>query len=1420
MQKLLLLCFFLLGPLSIYGQIENMKLYNISSDEGLPSDIINFVYQDSEGFLWMASTEGLIRWDGYNYRNYRHSESNAHSISNNIVYHIYEDGQKRLWITTINGLNLYDREMDRFEKVQIHDTLEAIPVNDIIEDAEGRLWLGTSYGLCRYNHEDRGYEWWLHDVNDPNSLSHDVIFGLAKDTAGNIWIGTFAGGVNKFDPSKNTFTRFYHKSDDPTTICSNKIRSIMVDHKDQVWIGSYDQGVSLLDNEGNLLGHYLIASTNKADKDMNLVLSIYEDKNKDIWVASEREQLNYLDKKENKLKQFDQPVYKKNKVGGRSISSFFEDTFGNFWFSSSEYGLYYSNSNKNSFHHYSTENSVSEVLNSNTITCFYESRDGTIWIGTDGGGITSFDKDKRKFRNYSSDDGMPTSVIVDIKEDKEGNLWLASINRGIVKFDPTRQEFSHYENVPGDPTSLIYNHVKSLLIEDSIIWIGTFGEGLSAFDLRENRFIHHLNNDVFPFEMSMPAWINHLFSDSKNRIWISTYDGVYVYDRVELRHYMHSEDEESISGNSVHMVTEDEHGRIWVVSESGGLDRYDEDKDAFVRYNENPDLPTSFKGIVSDDQGKLWLSSNEGLVVFDPESQYVHTYDVSEGIQGNSFFSKSVLKSRDGWLFFGGFNGFNMFHPDSIRPLTLPSAFYFTDLYIYNTLQEPGNENSVLAKPLQYTDTLVLSYSQAYFSIGFSGINLYSPLQTEYAYKLENFGNEWLNLKGERKVNFYNLEPGNYVFRVRYKGAEGDWVTVPKSLNIVVLPPWWQTMWFKILAISVCVGLVLLFFYLKLAAVKRQKDLLSAEVKKRTKELQEANMFLTERNEEIFTQNEKLETSNEEIRRQATKILDQQQLIVAQNRELEKTVEELRASNLTKDHFVSILAHDLKNPISAITGITEFLKDNFSRMEKKDVYEYMEGIHKSSGAVYDLLLNLLTWSMAQSGKIDYSPAVFNMVDLINKNLFLLEQQSANKNIKLISEVKEDHFVHADYNMVDTVIRNIISNGIKFTEYNGQIMVSARTYDDKVEIVVKDNGKGMTEKQLENLFEVDKNKIGKGTAGETGTGLGLIICKDFIQRNGGDIKIESTLGEGTSLYITLPKAVGTLPAHAKQDKKIKEEKDFGFTLDFWEAYSLEKSLKLKGKKILIVDDSQEQRMFLKMLLYETFELFEAHDGEEGMKLALEKQPHIIISDVMMPEVNGIEFCKMIRENEATAIIPVILLTSQTDEEHQLLGYSAGADVYLKKPVRKELLLQVLLNLLKSQDKIKEKMVDLPGILPESGSMNKQDEEFINTLINFIEKEIANPEIDSWAVAEAVGLSRTVLYKRVKAITNKTLNDFIKTIRLKRSLKLLAEGKLSNSQIAFEVGFSSHSYFAKCFTKQYGVSPSKYIAERQKAAAVQK
>lgn len=1381
--------------------------------------MINSVFQDSFGFLWMASTEGLIRWDGYNYKTYYSSENNKFSLSNNIVYRIFEDSKQRLWIATIDGLNLYDREMDRFLKCKINGDIEKVPVNDIIEGPEGDLWLGTSYGLCRYNFDKQSYIWYLNNPESENSLSNDVIFGLASDTKGNIWVATFAGGVSRFSPADQKFTNYFHQKGNSATICSNKIRSIMVDHDDNVWVGSYDRGISLLSNDGTLLHHYKIADDNEEQRDQNLVISIYEDQNNNIWIAAEKEQLNYLDKELNKLQEFKQPVYKKNKKGCRSISSFYEDSFGNFWFSSSEYGLYYTNHNKNSFRHFSVENAISKELGNNTITSFHESASGTVWIGTDGGGITAFDKEEKAFKNYSGEEGLNTGVIIDIQEDKHGILWLASTN-GIIRFDPRKEVFKSYTNDPADPESLIYNNVKSLLIEDSIIWIGTFGRGLSFFNINTEQFTHQLNNESLPFDMSRPSWINHLFRDSRNRIWISTYSGLFMYDREKLNHFAHSESVKSISGNSVHMVTEDAKSRIWVASESGGLDLFNEEDQTFVRYDSNPNLPGSFKGVVVDDHGKLWLSSNEGLVVFDPETNYVHVYDVSEGIQGNSFFVKSVMKSKSGRLYFGGFNGFNVFHPDSINAVPAPVDFYFTDLYIYDALQQPEDDNSVLSKPLQFTDTLTLSYSQAYFSLGFSAINLYAPLETEYSYKLKNFGNKWLNLKGERKVTFYNLEPGSYIFQVRYKGADGNWVQASKELNIVILPPWWQTLWFKLFVFSIIVAVILLFFYQKLAAVKKQKDILAAEVRKRTLELSEANKVLLERNEEVFTQNEKLEISNIEIKKQADKILNQQHLIVSQNHELEKTVDELRELNVTKDHFVSILAHDLKNPISALTGISEFLKDNFTKMDKKDVYEYIDGIHRSSGAVYDLLLNLLTWSMAQSGKIEFEPTEININTLINKNALLFEQQSANKNIQLQIVADKEYYGKADYNMLDTVIRNLISNSIKFTDYNGKVVISLEETEENLLITVSDNGTGMTPGQIEYLFQVDKNKIGKGTAGESGTGLGLAICRDFIQKNNGSIEVESEKGVGTTFRMSIQKVSAKEISRGRIRQKINTESGGGYDLNFWEELPMEKMLQLKGKKILIVDDSPEQRMFLKTLLYEKFEIIEAENGNEGMRLALERKPTAIISDVMMPEVDGIEFCKLLRNDPNTSLIPVILLTSQTGVEHQVSGYAAGADLYLNKPVRKDLLLQVLLNCIQNQEKLNLKLLELPGALPETANMNKHDEEFINKLIDFIEQELSNPEIDSWVIAEAIGVSRTILYERVKALTGKTLNDFIKSIRLKKSLRLLAEGKLSNSQIAFEVGFSSHSYFAKCFVKEFGVSPSKYVAQKQKGAVIQK
>lgn len=1398
---LLLICQCLLA------QHRNYNIYNLSSDNGLPTNDFQFAYQDSYGFLWLASYDGLFRWDGYSFKKYNHDEENPKSLSHNIIYSVFEDAERRLWIGTIEGLNLYDRAADGFIRCSIGQNGQKIPVNAIITDSQNRLWLGTSFGLCNYDHATGLSEWYA------NKSTDDVVFSLTIDKNDNLWIGTFNDGVRRFSIARKSFTSFRHTKNDQGTIVSNKIKSLRVDHNGNVWVGTADKGITVLNRDGKVVKHYtdLTRSNTTIQNPVNVV---YEDKNHTMWVGVGREPLYYIEEDLGIPRPLTETLSDNNQNRLRSVNAICEDSFGNIWFATTGNGLFYTNVSKNVIENYLR--TAIKGLESTTITCFYEDNQGNIWLGTDGAGLIKFNPKTKSFSLYNSRSHQLTSnAINDIKGDREGKLWLSTWHGGVMQFDPKTEKIKSYVNDPANHRSLILNDAKTLLIDDSLVWIGTHGEGLVAFDTKRQTFTDHTSNGSIPFPLNAPAWINHLFKDSKNRLWIGTYSGLFCFDGKALKHYEHSNDTVSISSNSVNMIAEDNDGVIWLISESGGLDRFNEKTNDFSRLTDKLSLPETMKGIVIDHNNTLWITSNEGIVTLDPSRRQVKRYDASEGLQGNSFFHKAVLCTKNGRLLFGGPRGFNVLHPDSLKSPSIPTKFYFTDLYIYNLKQSPGEQNSPLKEVLQLTSDLTLTHEQSFFSIEFAAINFYSLGKTQYAYKLDGLHDQWIELQKERKVSFTNLDPGDYTLRIRYTDMSGAWKEATNALRITVLPPWWKTIWFRILVVSLLIAGVVAVFYFRVSAIRNRNKFLKEEVERRTQELSELNSFLVERNEEISQQKERLEVYNAEILRQTDKILQQQTHISAQNEKLEHHVEELEKLNRTKDHFFSILAHDLKNPISALTGISDFVKDNFSKLDKKDAQEYINSIYKSAYAIYDLLINLLNWSQTQSKTITYSPVSLNLKEMVQKNAMLLDQQFRNKHIVLNTEINPEHYIFADYNMIDTVLRNLLSNSIKFTEYNGTVTVSTFSQDDDIVLSITDTGVGMSADQVERLFKLDKANISTGTAGERGTGLGLVISHDFIEANKGKITVESRPGQGTTFHIALPKSVSAIKGKSKKTHGV-DHADAP-KLGFWEAFPMEKLMKIKGKKILIVDDNREIRSYLKLLLSETFEIFEAENGKEGMALALEMQPTTIISDVIMPDINGIAFCREVKSTTATSHIPVILLTSVSEEKAQLEGYEAGADAYLSKPVRKEILIQVILNLVQNQEKVRDRMRESilgnNAIHPEDLAVNKRDEEFLNRLIDFVNKNIANPTLDARNISEEFGISRSVLYAKIKTLTGQSVHEFIKSIRLKQSLKLLLDGRHTISQIALDVGFNSHSYFDKCFVKQYGVGPKEYVAKRR-------
>ncbi len=1404
MRFLLIFTFAVVASISGSGQVREMKVDNLSTYDGLPTDNILFSYQDSFGFLWFATYEGLIRWDGALFKRFFHSQSDSTSLSGNIVYKILEDHKGRLWVGTIDGLNLFDRAHERFVRCDIGKKTTRIPVNDMLVDSQHQLWLGTSYGLCRYDYDQGTAKWFVNDPKDQNTLSHDVIFRMAVDQNDNLWIATFGGGITRFSPRTGVYTRFIHEENDPSTICSNKIKSILADHRGQIWVGSFDHGVSLLDPDGNVLRHYPYIDHSKKNRIQSDVTCIYQDANRTIWMGIKGQILQYKPEGADEFRPFFNTPYKKPGLHCMSITSVCEDSFGNLFFASQSHGLFRTNVHKNLFSHFYKDDEHKRVLNHNVVTSLLEDQNGNIWIGTDGGGLTKMNSGNAGFNSYTDEDGLSSNAIMEVRDDANGNLWLATWSGGVMKFDPVSGTVKTFMNNPADPNSLPLNNVKSILPDDTLVWIGTHGEGLAVIDRKNGRVINHRNNDVFPFNLKTPAWINHLFMDSRRRLWVSTYGGLYLYDGESLHHFTPSLSAASISSDVVNMVAEGPDKSIWIASESGGLDRFREDDYTFERFTERYDLPRTIKAIAFDSQKTIWVSSNDGLTGFDISSGESIHYDQSDGLQGNSFFHKAILTSRDGSLYVGGPHGVNSFHPDSLRASNknFKSLVYLTDLYIYDQIQIQGTEGSPLQEVLAFTDTLILEPEQSFFTIGFAVLNLYSTSKTQYAYRLEGLHDNWIHTGRETKASFTKLNPGNYVFRLRYMDVDGQWQEAAKRLSIVVLPPWWKTWWFRSLVVIGSISLLIGFFYLRISSIRNRNRLLQAEVARRTHELSEANSYLIEKNEEINLQNEKLEEYNREILRQSEKIIAQQEENVAQNQQLEKTVQELHRSNQTKDRFFSILAHDLRNPVSTLSGLAESLKNNLVKLTRNDIHEYADSIHRSANSVYTLLNNLLSWARTQSQDIQYSPIDFDIVGLVGKNIALLDEQVKRKNIRVSFTSTVTHKVYADYNMVDTVIRNLLMNGVKFTHAGGSVGIVVGESGGEILLHVKDTGIGMTNEQLTDLFKIERKSLAVGTAGEVGTGLGLVITKEFIEANKGSLQLTSSQGVGSDFFVRLPRSASVIDS-ARDGTLQDSASGAGLITDF----PIEKQLKLRGKRILVVDDNEHLRYHLRRELSGTFEIFEAENGNDGLKMALEVQPTAIISDLVMPVMDGERFCRELKSLSATSHIPIILLTNQGYED-QGVGYGAGADVYLTKPAKKELLFQVIYNFLRVQERIHDLILKSSNVFPEDVSIGKVDEDFLHQVVELVESKLSDPELDPRYICEETALSRTVLYAKVKALTGLGVNEFIRSIRLKKSLILLREGKLNISQVALEVGFNNQSYFNKCFTRQYGVSPKEY------------
>ncbi|WP_184542074.1 hybrid sensor histidine kinase/response regulator transcription factor [Mucilaginibacter sp. FT3.2] len=1407
-RYLYLLLMLACGTITAMAQKQDLKSEQIGINEGLSQSTVRCIFQDKKGFMWFGTKDGLNRYDGYKFIVFKKNAANENSLGSNDIKAITDDKDGNLWIATWEGgLNLYNAKLDRFtryqQKTNQGNSISSNFIEAICRDNNNNIWIGTAdQGLDLLNRKTNTFTHYSSKPGDTKSLTGNSISAIFEDSRQNIWVGT-TSGLNMLNSATGTFIQYTHQAGDATSISDNNVKFIFEDGRHAIWIGTYGGGLNKLNQAS---GKFKVFTRENSNISSNALLTMGKDIRNNLWIGTENGGLNIFDPATEKFIQYTHTDNNATSISTNTINAIVKDAKGNIWIGTSNGGINLIKRDADNFTYYKHEPNKNSLSN-NTVNSFYEDSKENLWIGTDGGGLNLFDRKKGNFTNWLHSSANPNSLsndyVISVTEDARGLIWVGTWGGGISVYNPATKQFKTYRHNPAQPGSLNTNYAFYIFKDSKKrIWVGNYGGGLDLYNYQSDSFKHYVHNDADPQSISN----NNILSineDGEGHILVCTDGGGFnILNPVtgKFSIYKNQGINNSLSNNSVSSVFEDDERNLWIGT-NDGLNKLDRKTNTIQKFYVTNGLPSNLiTSITGDHSHNLWIATTRGLSKLSLKTGQFKNYTIADGLQSNEFKQAKFL-SRTGQIYLGGVNGFNEFYPDHISSIAFDPPLLFTDFQIFNQevpVAQGKNSDSPLKASIPYEHEITLTYKQSVITIDFASLNYVNKDKKQYSYILEGFDKQWHSLGLKNNVTYTNLDPGSYTLKVKGLNNEGVYSGKTAVLTIIVTPPFWKTWWFYACIILAIAGSIVFIFYRRVASIRMRNKILAAEVEKRTLELK--------------LQNVKLEEYNKEVLHKSDQILDQQMQIVYQNKELEKTINELEVSNKTKDRFFSILAHDLRNPIAAISGISENLKKQLPTLNKTALSKYISHISTSAGSVLNLLVNLLEWARTQNQNLTCFPTHLSLYDLVIKNEQLMDQQMRNKNIYFKTDIDTAHIIYADKDMIDTVIRNILSNCIKFTPEYGQIRIEAEELENEIKIIFHDTGIGMTEEQIENIFSIEKQILSVGSAGEKGTGLGLMITKEFVEANNGAITISSLVNEGSTFIIRLPKGILAMsPALPAKDGESGTPENY-----FQDVFADNKVAKIKGKRILFVDDNKEIRAYLTLMLAPAFDILEAENGEEGIKNAIRFQPDLIISDMIMPVMSGLDLCMAIKNNQLTSHIPIILLTSQTNHQSQLSGYEAGADAYLTKPLSQPILFQVIYNLIMTQIRTRSKFTNSDEVYPDEVTYNKTDKEFLDKVIAYIEANLADTELDSRRIGEITNMSRTVLYAKFKMLTGQGVHDFIRSIRVKKGLQLLLEGRYNINQISYEVGFNTPSYFSKSFIKQFGIPPKEYISKVKRPA----
>ncbi|MDT0552687.1 two-component regulator propeller domain-containing protein [Urechidicola vernalis] len=1313
----------------------------ITSNEGLSQSEVTSILQDKKGFLWIGTRGGLNRYDGKTIKSFQNKIGDPNSLINNSIENLFEDSKGNIWIgTKSNGVAKYNPQIDKFEEFgEFFDELKDKNVISIAEGKENEIWVGTrKNGLWVINEKDKS----IHKLNQVN-----VVSSIYKTSQNKILVGT-AFGLHIYDLNQNLI--------------------------EQVSIGN----ISSI-TEDTISGNYYYSSWGTG-------LFSY----------------NPRSKKSTKLKLFD---IKNSEVNSNNLHYIYLDTKRNLWVGSWGTGLYKYNLNTNQYAHYSlfSNNGKGSKELYNDVLTIYQDGSENLWFGTNGGGVCKvIDTEQFGFKSFKN---LPNEPVWSVIKDEGKTLWVGFKGNSNIYFGGGDDDFRKIklpESFPGNSNrsvksgakviyqdskksiwvggnyslfqinkngnSYILNNKNIPIIRDDntkenakittldessdgTFWIGTQQKGLRKSvqpgSPKDQKFEHHLGNNR----------ISAFLEDSNGQIWIGTYNGLLQYNKTTNNFKKYAKvqsNKNTLSSDIINSICEDSNGQIWIGTPNGLNLLIKTEKDIYFKaYQVEDGLPNNYIHSVLEDTSKnLWVSTNKGISKYSLKEKIFSNFDLTDGLSSNNFMEGVGFRSNVGELYFGGIYGLNSFIADSIKPRELPNVT-ITGFQIAGEEIKAGesyNDRTLLNNAIEYTDEIVLNSNENIFSIDYSPLS-FNTSNSNLEYMLQGLDDEWHNSNSQTSINFSNLKPGDYIFKIRPVSKLNSENNITQ-LGIKILPPFWKSN--KAFALYIISFIGLLFLY----------------------------RFYINKQNELKT---RLELSRN-------------------NRKREEEIAKM------KTQFFTNIAHEFRTPLTLISGPLEFLLNNNIDANQKKAH--LSTIHYHTNRLLGLVNQLLDFRKSDSGKMRLKVHEGNFSYFIKEIFLSFNDLAESKDIDFTLQLPQENIALTyDFNKLEIVFSNLLSNAFKYAK--SKVSVEVEINENSCHILVFDDGKGMSEEMLDRIFDRFYQISNSDSSDLIGSGIGLSLVKNIIELHKGSVKVESKIDMGSTFTLSIPRG----DTHFTKDQFVqnfkKSEDSFFYKperiLKPEQALKENKELNSNLPKMLVVDDNPEILTFISSIFNTSYNVTVASNGKLGFDHAKNEVPDVIISDLMMPEMDGLEFTDQIRSENKTMHIPIIMLTARTTETFQEKSYTSGVDLYVTKPFNPNVLKAQVVALLNSRNKLKKYFGNKVNLLPtEPSEIGSMDQEFLNKVMRLVEDNLTNEKLGREFIANKMSVSPSTLYRKIKAITDLDITLFIRSIRLKRAAQMIRNKEDNISGIAYRVGFNDPKYFRKCFVKQFGVNPSQF------------